>query len=444
MLDCLREDLKQLPHLSPPCALSELACRDNLRALAQFLPLRRFSGWTVRRREVWENEDSRSNFSDSQSSSGSKRTSRASQRIGESEFSLRVGSATVVKWGQGVAGAPQVFPALKNKQVIALASGNYHSVFLTEDGLFGWGENHAQQLGTHNAQAIYLKETVCLLPTPIDRARDSFQLSCGNEHTALLLNGLLHMWGQTEGGILAGHGHRFDAVSCGGLHTLAIRDGLVFSWGRGEGGQLGLPLITLKQKKREETTEFYQDVPVHISTISSRAVKVACGDAHSLVLTAEGRVVVFGFCYQGQLGLGLTGESESFQVWEPVEQGFFNERVVDLWAGPTFSFFKTEKEEVFSCGMNDCLQLGIDRVMKVFQKKKFLHRALDHPRRRLGEQEFSRPRRLNLFNPQQRLRLLRLECGENHCLALADYMGQETMVTGWGLNKHFQIDAQLS
>jgi len=41
------------------------------------------------------------------------------------------------------------------------------------------------------------------------------------------------MWGQTEGGILAGDGSTFDLVACGGLHTLAIRDGLVYSWGRG-------------------------------------------------------------------------------------------------------------------------------------------------------------------------------------------------------------------
>jgi|JI10StandDraft_1071094.scaffolds.fasta_scaffold7432238_1 alpha-tubulin suppressor-like RCC1 family protein len=41
------------------------------------------------------------------------------------------------------------------------------------------------------------------------------------------------MFGQSEGGIISGHGHKFDSVSCGGLHTLGIKDGKVFSWGRG-------------------------------------------------------------------------------------------------------------------------------------------------------------------------------------------------------------------
>jgi alpha-tubulin suppressor-like RCC1 family protein len=123
------------------------------------------------------------------------------------------------------------------------------------------------------------------------------------------------MWGQAEGGILAGSRHVFDMISCGGLHTLAIREGVVYSWGRGEGGQLGHPLSVLNQKKKEETTEFFIDSPTAIRSIPGSAIKVACGDAHSLVLTSEGKVFVFGFCYQGQLGLGLTGDNETFQVF---------------------------------------------------------------------------------------------------------------------------------
>jgi hypothetical protein len=41
--------------------------------------------------------------------------------------------------------------------------------------------------------------------------------------------------------------------------------------------------------------------------------------------------------------------------------------------------------EIYSCGINDCLQLGIDRVMKVFQKKKYLNRADEVIRKKVGE-----------------------------------------------------------
>jgi hypothetical protein len=58
--------------------------------------------------------------------------------------------------------------------------------------------------------------------------------------------------------------------------------------------------------------------------------------------------------------------------------------------------------------MNDCLQLGIDRVLKVFQKKKYLNRTVELNRRRLGEQEFSRPRRIDMFGGQFGVSLLQL------------------------------------
>ena len=68
---------------------------------------------------------------------------------------------------------------------------------------------------------------------------------------------------------------------------------------------------------------------------------MACGDAHSIVLTEGGRVWVFGFSYQGQLGLGITGESETFQIAEPTELVLSQGVISNIWAGPTSSFFKT-------------------------------------------------------------------------------------------------------
>lgn len=48
-----------------------------------------------------------------------------------------------------------------------------------------------------------------------------------------------------------------------------------------------------------------------------------------------------------------------------------------------------------------------------------------------------------MFGGQFGVSLLQLECGENHCLALVRYMGQEVMLMGWGLNRHFQIESAL-
>ncbi len=44
-------------------------------------------------------------------------------------------------------------------RILSIAAGNYHVVFVTEEGVFGWGENHSGQLGKHNEQKVY-KEAV--------------------------------------------------------------------------------------------------------------------------------------------------------------------------------------------------------------------------------------------------------------------------------------------
>ena len=62
-------------------------------------------------------------------------------------------------------------------------------------------------------------------------------------------------------------------------------------------------------------------------------------------------------------------------------------------------------------------------------------------KKKLGEQEFSKPRRIDTFSSQFNLQLSSIACGENHCLAQAKYMEQEVLL-GWGLNRQLQIDSQ--
>jgi alpha-tubulin suppressor-like RCC1 family protein len=61
----------------------------------------------------------------------------------------------------------------------------------------------------------------------------------------------------------------------------------------------------------------------------------------------------------------------------------------------------------------------------------------------MGEEEFSRPRKLDMFGEDTGLKLLSMECGENHCLASAEYDSNEKMLVGWGLNRHYQLDFKL-
>jgi E3 ubiquitin-protein ligase HERC2 len=76
---------------------------------------------------------------------------------------------------------------------------------------------------------------------------------------------------------------KIHAVACGEAHTVAITaSGKVLSWGKGEMGQLG----------HGNTKD--QLLPRLIETFRKRAVAVACGQNHTALLTEEGQLYIMG------------------------------------------------------------------------------------------------------------------------------------------------------
>ncbi len=142
------------------------------------------------------------------------------------------------------------------------------------------------------------------------------------------------------------------SLAAGGLHTLAISaDQGVYVWGRGEGGQLGLPLETLQPARQDsQAIEVFLTRPRRVPDLS-QAKKVSCGDAHSLVLTFEGRVFAFGYNNVGQLALP---EESVQQQMTPLEilQGL-NKRLVDIECGSMFSYYTAFDGTIYASGLND-------------------------------------------------------------------------------------------
>ncbi|GAB1604862.1 X-linked retinitis pigmentosa GTPase regulator-like [Argonauta hians] len=137
------------------------------------------------------------------------------------------------------------------------------------------------------------------------------QLSCGDQHTALVTeSGRIFMFGPNDWGQLGlGHTNNVDKpccikalkhekvtlVSCGGCHTLLATDsGKIYAFGANGEGQLG---VTGLDKCVE---------PYHINKLpqSVHYKAIAAGFEHSLCLTENGVVYVWGSNSEGQLGLG--------------------------------------------------------------------------------------------------------------------------------------------
>ena len=84
------------------------------------------------------------------------------------------------------------------------------------------------------------------------------------------------------------------AVACGVVHTLVVGEGgaTVFAFGHGQGGRLGTG------------TTLYHSTPTTVLGLPADVVAVAGGGAHSAAVTADGRLLLWGYNHYGQLGQG--------------------------------------------------------------------------------------------------------------------------------------------
>jgi alpha-tubulin suppressor-like RCC1 family protein len=86
-------------------------------------------------------------------------------------------------------------------------------------------------------------------------------------------------------------------VAAGSAHTaVASSIGQLWVCGKSSGGQLGLGQVVMERMLISRFTPVLSLHPAH------RVVQVACGDAHTCVLTAERRLFSFGVGKHGQLG----------------------------------------------------------------------------------------------------------------------------------------------
>jgi alpha-tubulin suppressor-like RCC1 family protein len=204
---------------------------------------------------------------------------------------------------------------LTSKIITAVAAGASHSLALCSDGsLAAWGDNSSGQLGNNSTIASNLP--VAVNSEGVLAGRLVIAISAGNAHSlALCSDGTVAAWGDNSVGQLGNSstvpsrapvavdatgvlaGRSVVAISAGNAHCLALcADGGIVTWGDNFAGQLG----------NDSTT--FSLVPVEVSTAGAiagrRIVAIAAGNAHSLAICSDDKVVAWGDNTYGQLGNG--------------------------------------------------------------------------------------------------------------------------------------------
>jgi alpha-tubulin suppressor-like RCC1 family protein len=206
---------------------------------------------------------------------------------------------------------------LAGKTVVALASGDGHSLGLCSDGtLASWGLNSSGQLG--NGSFINRNVPGVVLQSGALAGKTVVALAAGGSHSmALCSDGTLVTWGLnssgqlgnganlsrhvpvdiTQSGVLAGK--TVVALAAGDDHSLALcSDGVLAAWGSNVEGKLG------------DGSNTSSNVPVLVDqsgVFTGRIiVDFSAGGSHSLALCSDGTLAAWGRNISGQLGIGST------------------------------------------------------------------------------------------------------------------------------------------
>jgi len=246
-----------------------------------------------------------------------------------------------------------------------------------------------------------------------------------------------------------------QSIVCGGLHTLALtKEGHVYAWGKGEGGQLGLPINQLTHDTSKNTLYLSQPKRIKSALDGKNIIQIACGDAHSIALDYNGRVYGWGYTYYGQLGLGIGHENVeanfSCQIPEPrLIEKLANQRIIDIYAGATFSFFLNDKNELYGCGLNESNQIGLEKSITKISNQVSRYEPN-------SPMESTFPQKLECFTSMP---VVQVACGEAHSLAVKfRYLfiitisklvvcDSSYILFSWGIQKQGQLglgDAQIS
>eukprot|EP00466_Bigelowiella_natans_P003691 jgi/Bigna1/45370/e_gw1.120.42.1 len=193
-------------------------------------------------------------------------------------------------------------------------------------------------------------------------------------------------------------------VAVGSQHSIVLTsDGNVFTWGSGKNGRLGHGSVT---NKSEPTR-----IEMFVGGTGHQVVQVAAGEAHSMVLDEKGQVYTWGAGSSGRLGLGGMGDHTSPQRVQALKHVY----VTHISAGEDHSLAVTKLVDgvsLFMWGAGKYGKLGIGPI--TFQ-------PIPEPVYKLVDEK------LQVVEA--------VDSGDKHAIALC----QGNVVTAWGENFRGQL-----
>ena len=298
---------------------------------------------------------------------------------GLSELVLNIKQDNVVwGWGDNIDKAvgpslPSIVkepkPVNKIKDVQSLAAGPWHSLAVDNEGaVWAWGQNNHAQLGTDNrAQHA--------TPTKIAGPNNATKVATGAFHSlAATESGHVWFWGWNKlnglGFALSEHTDNTTGqvdstvfiykpfpnfgltnvidVAVGEAHSVVLKaNGLVTTWGVNDRGQTGHSLAEPRTENAKQLV-----IGKNSDMLSNPITEIDAGFDHTLALGKDGRVWAWGGNASGQLGDGTTKDRNTPEV-VPNLAG-----IVTIAAGDGFSLAVDSAGVAYAWGNNVLGQLG--------------------------------------------------------------------------------------